>query len=310
MAKDRPNDDVMMRYLLGELSDEEQTRLEESYFADDEAFEQLAALEDELIDAYVRGELSGPQRKQFDLRFVNSPERRQKLAFAESFARYLSEVPRPTSAAEREPWGNRIAGWLGLHGSTTRWAFAAAGAIVLLVGAGLVRENWRLRTQLRQMQAEQTELRQREEKLSKQLAQGNVPPTQSAQAKVPEGEAGPQPHSLPIVALTLTPGLLRSSAGSKTLIIPHGPHLVQLKLALENKESYESYLAILETVEGTRIWSKAELKTASDDGTRMVALELPSGLLGNKDYILRLRGIRSNVEIEDVAGYSFRVVKR
>ncbi len=310
MAKDPVNDDLMMRYLLGDVSDDEQVRLEELYFADDRVFEQLAALEDELIDAYVRAELSGPQRKQFEVYFLNSTERRRKLAFAESFSRYLSEAPRATSFAERETWRNRITGWLGIHGRTARWAFAAAGAVVLIVGAGLVRENWRLRTQLRQMQAEQTELQQREEQLSRQLSQSNVPSTGSAPGKAPAEVAGSQPHSLPIVALTLAPGLLRGSAKQEALIIPHGPHHVQLQLALENNTSYASYLATLETAEGTRVWSKEGLKTTPEGGTNIVVLELASSLLGNKDYIVRLRGTRSNAATEEIAGYSFRVVKR
>ena len=35
MAKDTVTDDLMMRYLLGDISDEEQVRLEEHYFVDD-----------------------------------------------------------------------------------------------------------------------------------------------------------------------------------------------------------------------------------------------------------------------------------
>jgi hypothetical protein len=52
--------------LLEDVSDEEQMSLEQHYFVDDSAFEQLSALEDELIDSYVRGELAGPERKQFE----------------------------------------------------------------------------------------------------------------------------------------------------------------------------------------------------------------------------------------------------
>ena len=69
MVKNPVSDDLMKRYLLGDVSDEEQIRLEECYFVDDDVFEQLSALEDELIDDYVRGELAEPQRNQFELSF-------------------------------------------------------------------------------------------------------------------------------------------------------------------------------------------------------------------------------------------------
>lgn len=323
LAKEPVSDDLITRYLLGDVSDEERVRLEESYFADDSLFEQLLASEDELIDDYVRGELLEPQRKLFESHFLNSLERRRKLAFAESFTQYVSEAPRAFSASERETWPNRIAGWLSIHGSAARWALAVAGAVVLIVGAGLVPENWRLRAQLRQMQAEQTELRQREKDLNRQLAQHTVPPSGNAAQKAPGGEAGSQSHSLPIVALALAPGLLRGNAEQKTLVIPHGPHLVRLQLNVGGLQAYESYIGTLKTVEGVRVWTKEGLTAMPQSEAHMVAMEVPSGLLGNKDYVVELRGVRSrpvqtnqppgeihHLVEEEVGAYSLRVVKR
>ena len=59
MARGPVNVDLMVRYLLGDLSDQERERLEQIYFADDDAFAQLSALEDELVDDYVRGHFGG-----------------------------------------------------------------------------------------------------------------------------------------------------------------------------------------------------------------------------------------------------------
>ena len=39
MAKDSVSDDLMIRYLLGNASEEEHIRLEEHYFVDDDVFE-------------------------------------------------------------------------------------------------------------------------------------------------------------------------------------------------------------------------------------------------------------------------------
>src|ERR1022692_883686 len=309
----------MMRYLLGDVSDEERVQLEERYFVDDGVFEQLSALEDELIDDYIRGELAESQRKQFELHFLTSVERRQKLAFAESFAQYLSKMPAVASPAKQASWRQRTTNWLGLRGTSARWAFAATFAAILLGGVWLIQENWRLRAQLREMQAQQTELRQRDEQLSRQLAQLQVPLIEGA--PVADG-ARSQPRSLPIVALTLVPGVLRSSAEQKMLIIPPGPHLVRLQLDVGSPQPYESYIAILETAEGVRVWSREGLKTMPETGGRTVALELPSSLLGNNDYVLKLRGVRSgavqtdqypnqtrHLVVEEIAAYSFRVVK-
>ena len=52
-------EEVCARYLLGELSEQEQAELEEGYFADDALFERFRAVKDDLIDAYARGDLAG-----------------------------------------------------------------------------------------------------------------------------------------------------------------------------------------------------------------------------------------------------------
>ena len=54
-----------MRYLLGDLSEDEKTRMEEAFFADNARFEELELAEEELIDAYVRDNLSLKERRQF-----------------------------------------------------------------------------------------------------------------------------------------------------------------------------------------------------------------------------------------------------
>lgn len=318
MAKDTVTDDLMMRYLLGDISDEEQVRLEEQYFVDDTVFEQLSAFEDELIDGYVRGELAEPQRKQFELHFLNSAQRRRKLAFAKSFTRYLSNLPTAIAPAKQDAWGQKITDWFGLRSTTARWAFAATCVAVVFGGAWLLRDNWSLRTQLREMQAQQTELRHQEEQLSRQLAQ--------LKALAVEAPSEPElsqsrPPSLAIFALTLTPGVLRSGAEQKTLVLPPGRSLVRLRLDIEG-QSYETYRVTLETAEGRKVWSQEGLRTMSQDKMRMVVLELPSRLLGNQDYIVELRGVRSgstqadqlpnkaqHAISEEIATYSFRVIK-
>jgi hypothetical protein len=310
----------MMRYLLGVASDEERLRLEQCYFADDRVFAQLSAFEDELIDHYIRGELAEPQRKQFEHHFLNSAERREKLAFAESFVRYLSNLPLVVSSPKPEAWHERMTDWLGLRGVPARWAFTATLAAVVVGGVWLVQENWRLQTQLREMQAQQTELRQRDEQLRRQLDQLKLP----AIAGTPGPEvAQSQAHSLPIVAVTLVPGVLRSSAEQNTLIIPLDPHLVRLQLEVDSRQPHDSYVAILETAEGVTVWSTEGLKTIPQIGGHTLAMELPSSLLSNNDYILKLRGVRSGAVQtnqhrsdtqhpigEEIAAYSFRVVKR
>lgn len=92
MERNPDNDKLAIRYLLGEVSQQEQTQIEEQFFADDVFFETLLAVESELIDCYVRGKLSPHDGEQFEKHFLASPERRKRVEIARDLMRSLSEL--------------------------------------------------------------------------------------------------------------------------------------------------------------------------------------------------------------------------
>ncbi|MBO0799877.1 MAG: hypothetical protein J2P31_13745, partial [Blastocatellia bacterium] len=61
MEKQAYDDQLIAKYLLGLLSEEEAERLDSFIFEDDEFAYRLQAVEDDLIDSYVKGELTGRQ---------------------------------------------------------------------------------------------------------------------------------------------------------------------------------------------------------------------------------------------------------
>lgn len=84
---------TLTRYLLGELSESPMVELEKRLLADEDLFERLPIVEDDLIDAYVRGEMQSSRRQRFELRFLTLPKRRVRvelarnlLAMAESYS--------------------------------------------------------------------------------------------------------------------------------------------------------------------------------------------------------------------------------
>src|SRR5690349_19219423 len=120
----KPPRSMMIRYLLGQLSAGERAELEERYFADDELFNELVSLENEIIDFYVQGKLSKDQRQQFESYFLANPERREKVRFAKSLLNYVNpsalssdlqearppqtSVPMPASLSFRRTHGLRL----------------------------------------------------------------------------------------------------------------------------------------------------------------------------------------------------------
>ena len=82
MRDDLSSDAQLVRYLLGDLTEQEQVEVEERAFRDQHYLLEIEAVECDLIDDYVRGALSEHQRRQFEERFFASAERRHKLKFA------------------------------------------------------------------------------------------------------------------------------------------------------------------------------------------------------------------------------------
>ena len=72
----------MTRYLLGELSEQEQTELEARYFADSVLFDTLADVETALVDDYVRDRLPADTRLRFESHYLADPRRRERVRFA------------------------------------------------------------------------------------------------------------------------------------------------------------------------------------------------------------------------------------
>lgn len=115
----------LRRYLLGHISDDQQQQnIETRWLTDDEFFEELEIVEDELIDEYL--EATPETRPLFEEYFLNSPERIAKLRFARALAR---ETPAPAQPT----WLERLQlGW-----SNQSWALRAAtvGALAIVIAA-------------------------------------------------------------------------------------------------------------------------------------------------------------------------------
>ena len=79
-------DERLVDYLLGRLSDEEAQRYDERSIADDEFVWRLRDVENDLIDAYVRGLLTGETCRRFTTVYMASPRRRERVMFARSLA--------------------------------------------------------------------------------------------------------------------------------------------------------------------------------------------------------------------------------
>ncbi|MDX2043554.1 MAG: hypothetical protein SF097_20220 [Acidobacteriota bacterium] len=109
MKKDSAKFDLLKRYLLGQLAEQQMREIEQRYLADEEFFNELLRVESDLIDQYTNGQFPPEERKQFEDHFLRSAERRKRAAQAESRARASSQSPN----SKRTSWWRRCLARLG-----------------------------------------------------------------------------------------------------------------------------------------------------------------------------------------------------
>ena len=99
------NHDLTRRYLLGQLTDEEQQNVEERLLSDDDLFQELELTKDELTQEYASGQLTAKEREWLQSHFLISRDGEQKHDFAKTFAAYARDhqvqPPKALSFIER-----------------------------------------------------------------------------------------------------------------------------------------------------------------------------------------------------------------
>ncbi len=311
MENELNNAKAVRAFLLGNLSEAERTELEDGFLAQDDFYQELLIAEDELIDAYVRGELPAPERAVFEQRRLTSPHLRERVEFAQTLFNSLSDkaVVVPARADDDSiSWWQSLAAALAMRRPALGFGVAAALLVILLGGL------WFLTEKLRTPAPEQAKIIQPPPVIPResptpggtpepqQLAGDEVTPIRTPVTETPERTA-------PVLAtFTLTPGLVRGAGGAEPLVLRAVVTDVRLRLTLDS-EPYEKYRATISTPEGTRVWS-GELSNGSSKKSSLLNLSLPANLFKNGDYVLDLSGANAPGKWESVADYSFRIVKK
>ncbi len=100
MTTNAGDSNEIRRYLLGGLTEEEGQGVEQRLLTDEDFFEELLFVEEELTDQYLKEGLDEDERRAFEGHFLSTPERRRKLRFAKALNRYVSEHSATASGVE------------------------------------------------------------------------------------------------------------------------------------------------------------------------------------------------------------------
>lgn len=99
-----------------------------------EHFENMLIAENDLIDAYVKGDLSSEDQKRFENRLLLNPQQQQRVKFAKTLIKYVSSLP--VEDLETLPsdskWSSIFSRVFSL-GPMLSFSYAA-GALILFIG--------------------------------------------------------------------------------------------------------------------------------------------------------------------------------
>jgi Carboxypeptidase regulatory-like domain len=153
-----------VRYLLGLSSPAERQQIESEYFENEDAFEEMLTTEDDLIDAYARGELAGEERRRFEKSFLSSLRGRDQVQFARAFTGTVSAI-RSVETKRPGPWLDIFKTFQ--SPGLLRTATIAVVIVFVAVLAWLVTDRRRMTNELSVLRAESAELSKRTEALQR-----------------------------------------------------------------------------------------------------------------------------------------------
>jgi len=312
----------LLRYLLGKLSAEERTKLEERYLMDGDYFEQLLDAEDELIHQYVRGKLSGRERRLFEKHFLAIPQNLEKVKLAQMLNAHLTKEQRPEAPAWRERMAarlNAVAEFFTVRTAALKWAYAMAMAVMFVSTSLLFIKTNELGEHITQLESERQAFVKNETDLRAQIetqreqSEALAAKLQNEQSRRAELERKPRPSmrlQRPLFTITLQPGIFRGAPGANQIDrtqIARAEQL-QIQLRLENPKVYESYRVFLETAGEDTIWSQYQLQPQQTDKGQALVLLLPASIFSENEYLLTVQGVMAAREIELVNSYDLRIV--
>ena len=332
MTEDQTKESLSKQYLLRTLTESEMTRLEEQYFADHEAFEQLEIAEDELVDAYVRNKLSSEERMLFEKNFLALPRVTSRIEFAKTLVYVTSRqkaditnvIEQPLAGREQSVASDRVLkswSWKAIFWPSSfaqRAAFASVVLAVFISGTLLLVDSLRLRKETRQLAVARDALEKQNQELlaqnNKQTSERdrlieNLKTQQEENARLNEQierNLTKTPQAAIEIPILLFVSGSRAGGANPRVKVPAAPSIFALQIALE-ADDYQRYAVTIKTADERVVSGPRELKTRATREGRVLVWKLSSSRFTPNDYIVKVSGITTSGKPEEIAAYTFSV---
>lgn len=290
----------------------------------DQDLEGFDIAEEELIDAYVRGQLSLAERTLLEKGLRSSPQLVERLHFARLLADAADRAredlalppQREDSVLSPKRWWPFALAWG--QRPAFNLALAACALIILIGGAGLLAGWIRLRRESQQMAEQQAALERQKfelqqsgaerrlvtEQLRNQLEeeQQKRDADQQLIAELRRAQSRESTASATIASLFLLPAS-RSSETEKELRTPARTSRIRLQLAV-NSIDYHGFLVEVKNSQDKEVFRQKLLPPRSG---KLVTVTIPSQMLPAGAYSIQLSGTAPDGATELVGTYSFRI---
>src|SRR5688572_10144672 len=287
---------TIRQYLLGELSEKEQETLELWLMCEEDAYDQLAAAEDDLIDESISGKLNRHELERLNNHFLNAPARKRKLWFGQNFRQFVDRIPaaEPVRTIATHPTSR----FWDLFRPRPLFAYATAALLLLVIGGGA----W-TGFQLQDMQDQLATATQQLDasRASTEQLQATLGTFERAVANVKS--SAPQAF----LGAVLTATVVRSNAESPVINLKSNAQFVELSIPILDAD-YDAYHAILVDKFEKEI-SKRDGPATMTGEVKSVVLVVPADLFKPGDYNVRLSGRSASKPLEKINSYPFHVTR-
>ena len=277
------SDDAVRRFLLGQLSAEEQPVFEQGLFLDSELEDRVRLAEFDLADDYAYSRLSAEDRERFEERFLAGADRTLRLHVSNALRDRFAFTQTPVRTLAR--FVKQVPNLFNFNQPIVRIAFGVVMLVVIVGGAWLLIKK-------------EPQIKESIKRIAKIR--------RSQPTNAPREEAHhPRRETSTVEIVTLSPDVLLESGKAPSINLPAGAHdIVRLELVVEPDPS-ALYKAQLSTIDGQTIVTAESLKATGVAGNK-IDLDVPASLLKAGDYRITLTRV-TDTSKESVASYYFRV---
>jgi hypothetical protein len=260
------------RFLLGQLSPADAERFEETILASGEQFAEVESAEDDLFDAFARGELNPGDRAAFRQRYGSQPQRIRFARALDAKGRRHNVVPLP---AAQKSW--------------QRTLLAVAASIVVVAGSLFL---WRTRNVPTPATTSATSVLN-SPSVAVTTATGGAPAIES------------QSPAAGIVLVDLAMVSARGANRMTHVALTSTSAVLALRIRINPADHFPAYAITVRTSDGSSVWQGQANVTSSGS----IAAEISAPRFRSGEYEIKVAGVRPGAPDEDL-GFQSIIIDR